>query len=71
METRSNIDHRRNIVHDDNGNEKIDIRLKECRDHTLPFGGISIIFSGDFRQLEPVSAPESDFLFTSQSGRFF
>ena len=33
----------------------------------LKFGGFSIIFAGDFRQLEPVQAKRSDLLFSSQS----
>ena len=35
-------------------------KLKEIRDRSKPFGGFSIIFAGDFRQLEPVQAKRSD-----------
>ena len=33
-----------------------------------PFGGCSIIFSGDFHLLEPVGAKENEFLFSCESG---
>jgi len=36
-------------------------------DRNKSFGGFSIIFAGDFRQLEPNAAIEYDLLFSSQS----
>jgi hypothetical protein len=35
------------------------------------FGGLSIIFAGDFRQLEPISLNESDLMFSSLSSMFW
>ena len=49
----------------------LDNRLKEIRDRSKPFGGFSIIFAGDFRQLEPTKASHSDLLFSSQSSGHF
>ena len=43
---------------------KLDRQLKQCRDRTNVFGGYSIIFAGDFRQLEPSRATPKDFLFS-------
>ena len=34
--------------------ELLDMIAKRCRRNTLPFGGIQVIFSGDFFQLPPV-----------------
>ena len=48
---------------------KLDRRLKECRDRNKVFGGYSIIFAGDFRQLEPSRASPSDLLFSRESSR--
>jgi hypothetical protein len=50
---------------------RLDRRLKECRDRTKIFGGISIIFAGDFRQLEPSCASDKDLLFSRQSSGIF
>ncbi len=50
---------------------KLDKRLKECRDRTQIFGGVSIIFAGDFRQLEPSGAADKDLLFSRQSSGIF
>ena len=36
--------------------KKLDQRLKEMRDRSKVFGGVSIVFTGDFRQLEPPGA---------------
>jgi hypothetical protein len=33
------------------------------------FGGFSIIFAGDFRQLEPICSQESELLFSSKSSK--
>lgn len=49
--------------------KRLDTRLKEMRDRSKPFGGFSIIFAGDFRQLEPTSCEDSDLLFSSKSSR--
>ena len=46
---------------------RLDKRLKEMRDRSKPFGGFSIIFAGDFRQLEPTKSEDSDLLFSSKS----
>ncbi len=43
----------------------LDERLTtEIKDRTKPFGGFMIIFAGDFRQLEPVGAKETELLFS-------
>ncbi len=47
----------------------LDIKLNDIRNRNHIFGGFSIIFSGDFRQLEPVCSNEKELLFsTSSSG---
>jgi hypothetical protein len=43
----------------------LDHRLKEMHDRNKSFGGFSIIFAGDFRQLEPNAATEYYLLFSS------
>jgi hypothetical protein len=43
----------------------LDRKLKEIGNQSLPFGGFTIIFAGDFRQLEPVDAKETELLFSS------
>ena len=48
---------------------KLDRRLKDCRNRNKVFGGYSIIFAGDFRQLEPSRASPSDLLFSRESSR--
>ncbi len=50
---------------------RLDKRLKECRDKTIIFGGISIIFAGDFRQLEPSGSTDKDLLFSKLSSGIF
>jgi hypothetical protein len=47
----------------------LDRKLKEIKDWTKPFGGFTIIFAGDFRQLEPVGANETELLFSSLSSQ--
>jgi len=47
----------------------LDRKLKETRNTAKPFGGYSIIFAGDFRQLEPVGIIESDLMFSSLSSK--
>ena len=49
--------------------EALDVKLKEIGNRAKPFGGFSIIFSGDFRQLEPVGSTEFDLLLSSLSSR--
>jgi hypothetical protein len=43
----------------------LDRKLKEIGNQSLPFGGFTIIFVGDFRQLEPVGAKDTKLLFSS------
>ncbi len=40
--------------------EALDVKLKEIRNRAKLFGGFSIIFAGDFRQLESVRSTEFD-----------
>ena len=47
----------------------LDVKLKEIGNRAKPFGGFSIIFAGDFRQLEPVGSTEIDLLFSSLSSK--
>ena len=42
-------------------------RLKECRDSTQVYGGVSIIFAGDFRQLRPHQSSSHDLLYSRKS----
>jgi len=44
----------------------LDHSLKEMHDRNKSFGGFSIMFAGDFRQLEPNAATQYDLLFSSQ-----
>jgi hypothetical protein len=45
----------------------LDIKLKDIGNRTHIFGGFSIIFSGDFRQLEPVCSNKKELLFSTLS----
>ncbi len=45
----------------------LDRKLKEIRNRKHAFGGFLIIFSGDFRQLEPVCSNKKELLFSSLS----
>jgi hypothetical protein len=47
--------------------KELDIKLKAIGKRTIIFGGFSIIFSGDFRQLEPVCSNEKELLFSTLS----
>ncbi len=47
----------------------LDVKLKEIGNRAKPFGGYSIIFSGDFRQLDSVGSTELDLLFSSLSSK--
>ena len=45
----------------------LDRKLKEIKNRSQPFGKFMIIFAGDFRQLEPIGAKDTELLFSSQS----
>ncbi len=45
----------------------LDKKLKDIGNRNQPFVGISIIFAGDFRQLEPVGSNDKELLFSSKS----
>jgi hypothetical protein len=47
--------------------KELDRKLKDIGNMTHIFGGFSIIFSGDFRQLEPVCSNEKELLFSTLS----
>ncbi len=47
----------------------LDVKLKEIGNKAKPFGRFSIIFAGDFCQLEPVGSTEFNLLFSSLSSR--
>ncbi len=49
--------------------ESLDVKLKEIGNRANPFGGFSIIFAGDFHQLEPVGSTEFDLMFASLSSK--
>ncbi len=49
--------------------EVLDVKLKEIGNRAKPFGGFSIIFARDFRQLEPVGSTEFDLVFSSLSSK--
>ena len=51
--------------------KKMDQRLKEMKDRAKPFGGLSIVFCGDFRQLEPSASSEDNLLFSRQSSNLW
>jgi hypothetical protein len=48
--------------------EKLNTNLQLIGDSNKLFGGFSIIFAGDFRQLEPPGAKNEDLLFSRASG---
>jgi ATP-dependent DNA helicase PIF1 len=50
---------------------KLDQRLKELNDCNKPFGGFSVIFSGDFRQLQPGNGSNKSLIYSSQSSGLF
>ena len=45
----------------------LDKKLKDIGNRIQPFGGISIIFAGDFQQLKPVCSNDKELLFSSKS----
>ena len=47
----------------------LDRKLQEIKDWTKPFGGFTITFARDFRQLEPVGANDTELLFSSLSSQ--
>ncbi len=47
--------------------KRLDKKLKRIGNAARVFGGFSIIFSGDFCQLEPVCSNDSELLFSSLS----
>ncbi len=47
----------------------LDRKLKEIGNQCQPFGGCTIIFAGDFRQLETVGAKDTELLFSSLSSQ--
>jgi hypothetical protein len=47
----------------------LDRKLKDIRNRSLPFGGFSIVFAGDFRQLEAIGAKDTELLFSSLSSQ--
>jgi len=49
----------------------LDRRLKQMRDRNKPFGGFSIVFAGDFRQLEPSGISENKLLFSRMSSQYW
>ena len=51
--------------------KKLDRRLKEMGDKTIPFGHFSVIFAGDFRQLERCGSSESQILFSGTSSNLW
>jgi ATP-dependent DNA helicase PIF1 len=46
-------------------------RLMDIGNRTTSFGGLSIIFAGDFHQLEPICLNKSDLMFSSLSSMFW
>jgi hypothetical protein len=49
--------------------EAHNVKLKEIGNRAKAFGGFSIIFAGDFLQLEPVGSTEFDLMFSSLSSK--
>ena len=49
----------------------LDQRMKELGDRTKPYGGYSIVFSGDFRQLEPTKTSSNNLLFSRHSSQLW
>jgi len=47
----------------------LDRKLKEIKNRSQPFGGFTIIFAGDFRQLEPIGVNDTELLFSSLSSQ--
>jgi hypothetical protein len=49
--------------------KKLNRQLMQVGNRTKSFGGFSIIFAGDFRQLEPICSTESELLFSRKSSQ--
>ena len=47
----------------------LDVKLKEIGNRAKPFGGLTIIFAGDFHQLESVGSSDLDLWFSSFSSK--
>ena len=47
----------------------LDRKLKKIGNRSQPFGGFTITFANDFRQLEPVGAKDTELLFASLSSQ--
>ena len=47
----------------------LDRKLKEIKNQNKPFCGFTIIFAGDFRQLEPSGAKDTELLFSRLSSQ--
>jgi hypothetical protein len=47
----------------------LDVKLEGIGNRVKPFGGFSIIFAGDFHQLEPAGSMEFDLMFSSLSSK--
>jgi hypothetical protein len=47
----------------------LDRKLKEIGNRSQPFGGFTIIFAGEFHQLEPIGAKDTELLFSSLSSQ--
>ena len=50
---------------------KLDRNLKKVGDSHKPFGGFSIVFGGDFQQIEPVGVKTKEILWNPGSSRHF
>ena len=55
----------------DNQLQALDAKLKTLRDKNKPFGGYSIIFVGDFRQMEPSGESKDQLLFSRSSSQLW
>jgi hypothetical protein len=49
--------------------KKLNRQLTQVGNRTKSFEGFSIIFAGDFRQLESICSTESELLFSSKSSQ--
>lgn len=51
--------------------QKLHQRLQEIGDKNKPFGGFSIVFAGDFRQLPPIRSSEKQLLYSEDSSNLW
>jgi hypothetical protein len=49
--------------------EALDVKLKEIGNRAKPVAGFSIIFAGDFCQIEPVGSTKFDFMFSKLTSK--